>query len=169
MDINKAMKNPPSVFVTPEALSESTELTAQQKRAVLLQSGPASLERLPDRPDGPAARSAQYQSVLGAGGGFLPHPNNLVAGLLQIPLLARTRLIGGRDAGLDRGGLSKLNPRGAAGQAGTISRAYRAMMLCSGLKTRSIVDTSMIERRNAILDVERALGPLRHWEPYEAC
>jgi len=37
MDIDKAMKNPPSVFVTPEALSESTELTAQQKRAVLLQ------------------------------------------------------------------------------------------------------------------------------------
>ena len=37
MDIDKAMKNPRSVFVTPEALSESTELTAQQKRAVLLQ------------------------------------------------------------------------------------------------------------------------------------
>ena len=31
------MKNPRSVFVTPEALSESTELTAQQKHAVLLQ------------------------------------------------------------------------------------------------------------------------------------
>jgi hypothetical protein len=37
MDIDRAMKNPPSVFVTPEALSESAELTAQQKRAVLLQ------------------------------------------------------------------------------------------------------------------------------------
>ena len=37
MDINRAMKNPPSVFATPEALSESTELTSQQKRAVLLQ------------------------------------------------------------------------------------------------------------------------------------
>jgi hypothetical protein len=37
MDIDRAMKNPASVFVTPEALSESTQLTAQQKRAVLLQ------------------------------------------------------------------------------------------------------------------------------------
>jgi hypothetical protein len=37
MDIDTAMKNPPSVFATPEALSESTKLTAQQKRAVLLQ------------------------------------------------------------------------------------------------------------------------------------
>ena len=37
MDIDRAMKNPRSVFVTPEALSESTELTAQQKHAVLLQ------------------------------------------------------------------------------------------------------------------------------------
>jgi hypothetical protein len=37
MDIDRAMKNPPSVFATPEALSESTKLTAQQKRAVLLQ------------------------------------------------------------------------------------------------------------------------------------
>lgn len=37
MDINKAMKNPASVFGTPEALSESSELTAEQKRALLLQ------------------------------------------------------------------------------------------------------------------------------------
>ena len=37
MDIDRAMKNPASVFGTPEALSESTQLTAQQKRAVLLQ------------------------------------------------------------------------------------------------------------------------------------
>lgn len=37
MDIDKAMQNPASVFVTPEALSESSELTADQKRAVLLQ------------------------------------------------------------------------------------------------------------------------------------
>ena len=37
MDIDRAMKNPRSVFVTPEALSESAELTAQQKHAVLLQ------------------------------------------------------------------------------------------------------------------------------------
>jgi len=37
MDIDRAMKNPASVFGTPEALSESTELTAQQKSAVLLQ------------------------------------------------------------------------------------------------------------------------------------
>ena len=37
MDIDGAMNNPASVFATPEALSESTELTAEQKRAVLLQ------------------------------------------------------------------------------------------------------------------------------------
>ena len=37
MDIDRAMKDPASVFATPEALSESSELTAQQKRAVLLQ------------------------------------------------------------------------------------------------------------------------------------
>lgn len=37
MDIDKAMKNPASVFATPEGLSESSELTVEQKRAVLLQ------------------------------------------------------------------------------------------------------------------------------------
>jgi hypothetical protein len=37
MDIDTAMKNPASVFGTPEALGESSELTAEQKRAVLLQ------------------------------------------------------------------------------------------------------------------------------------
>ena len=37
MDIDRAMKNPASIFATPEALSESRELTAEQKRAVLLQ------------------------------------------------------------------------------------------------------------------------------------
>jgi len=37
MDIETAMKNPGSVFGTPEALSESSELTSEQKRAVLLQ------------------------------------------------------------------------------------------------------------------------------------
>ena len=37
MDIKIAMRNPASVFGTPEALSESSELTAEQKRAVLLQ------------------------------------------------------------------------------------------------------------------------------------
>lgn len=37
MDIDRAMKNPASVFATPEALRESRELTAQQKHAVLLQ------------------------------------------------------------------------------------------------------------------------------------
>jgi len=37
MDIDRAMKNPASTFGTPEALSESSELTAEQKRAVLLQ------------------------------------------------------------------------------------------------------------------------------------
>jgi hypothetical protein len=37
MDIDRAMKNPASTFVTPEALSESSELTAEQKRTVLLQ------------------------------------------------------------------------------------------------------------------------------------
>jgi hypothetical protein len=37
MDIDRAMSNPASVFATPEAVSESTELTAGQKRAVLLQ------------------------------------------------------------------------------------------------------------------------------------
>jgi hypothetical protein len=37
MDIDRAMKNPASTFATPEALSESSELTAEQKRTVLLQ------------------------------------------------------------------------------------------------------------------------------------
>ena len=37
MDLETAMKNPGSVFGTPEALSESRELAPQQKRAVLLQ------------------------------------------------------------------------------------------------------------------------------------
>jgi hypothetical protein len=37
MDIDRSMKNPASNFATPEALTESSELTAEQKRAVLLQ------------------------------------------------------------------------------------------------------------------------------------
>jgi hypothetical protein len=37
MDIDRAMKNPANVFGTPEMLSESTELTAEQKRAILMQ------------------------------------------------------------------------------------------------------------------------------------
>jgi len=37
MDIDRAMKNPASVFATPEALRESSELTPEQKRAVLVQ------------------------------------------------------------------------------------------------------------------------------------
>ena len=37
MDIDRAMNNPASTFATPEALSESSELTAEQKRRVLLQ------------------------------------------------------------------------------------------------------------------------------------
>jgi tRNA A22 N-methylase len=37
MDLERAMKNPASVFATPEALSVSSELAAEQKRAVLLQ------------------------------------------------------------------------------------------------------------------------------------
>jgi hypothetical protein len=37
MDVETAMKNAGSVFGTPEALSESSELTSEQKRAVLLQ------------------------------------------------------------------------------------------------------------------------------------
>jgi hypothetical protein len=37
MDLDRAMRNPASTFVTPEALSESSELTAEQKRRVLLQ------------------------------------------------------------------------------------------------------------------------------------
>jgi hypothetical protein len=37
MDIDRAMNNPAGVFGTPEKLSESSELTAEQKRTVLLQ------------------------------------------------------------------------------------------------------------------------------------
>jgi hypothetical protein len=37
MDLDRAMKNPASVFDTPEAVSASTELTAEQKLAILLQ------------------------------------------------------------------------------------------------------------------------------------
>jgi hypothetical protein len=35
MDVDRAMKNPASVFRTPEALSGSSELTAEQKRTLL--------------------------------------------------------------------------------------------------------------------------------------
>jgi hypothetical protein len=37
MDIGRAMNDPASTFATPEALSQSNELTADQKRRVLLQ------------------------------------------------------------------------------------------------------------------------------------
>jgi hypothetical protein len=37
IDIAKAMKNPASTFATPEAVGESSELTAEQKHRVLLQ------------------------------------------------------------------------------------------------------------------------------------
>jgi hypothetical protein len=37
MNIEQAMKNPASTFGTPEALEASTELSAVQKRAVLMQ------------------------------------------------------------------------------------------------------------------------------------
>jgi hypothetical protein len=37
MDVEKAMKNPATVFGTPEVLNASTELTAGQKHAILLQ------------------------------------------------------------------------------------------------------------------------------------
>ena len=37
MNIQQAMKNPNVVFGTPEVLEESAELTATQKRAILLQ------------------------------------------------------------------------------------------------------------------------------------
>jgi len=37
MDIDRAMKNPGSVFGTPEALSDSNEITQEQKRVVLVQ------------------------------------------------------------------------------------------------------------------------------------
>lgn len=37
MDFDKAMKNPATVFGTPEALCKSTELAPKQKRALLLQ------------------------------------------------------------------------------------------------------------------------------------
>src|SRR5579871_5094290 len=37
MDIDRAMRNPASTFVAPEAVSASGELTAEQKHAVLLQ------------------------------------------------------------------------------------------------------------------------------------
>jgi hypothetical protein len=37
MDIDRAMKNPASSFVSPEAVSVSGELTAEEKHSVLLQ------------------------------------------------------------------------------------------------------------------------------------
>lgn len=37
MDLERVMKNPASVFGTPEAVRASTALTTEQKRAVLLQ------------------------------------------------------------------------------------------------------------------------------------
>ena len=37
MDIDRAMKNPASIFGTPETLRQSNELTLEQKQAVLVQ------------------------------------------------------------------------------------------------------------------------------------
>jgi hypothetical protein len=37
MDLQNAMKNPARTFGTPEAIESSTELSAEQKHAVLLQ------------------------------------------------------------------------------------------------------------------------------------
>jgi hypothetical protein len=37
MDIGRAMNDPASTFATPEALSQSNELTEDQKRRILLQ------------------------------------------------------------------------------------------------------------------------------------
>ncbi len=37
MDIEKAMKNPGATFGTPETVIASTDLTTEQKRAILLQ------------------------------------------------------------------------------------------------------------------------------------
>jgi hypothetical protein len=37
MNLQQAMKNPNVVFATPEALEASTEFTAMQKRAILVQ------------------------------------------------------------------------------------------------------------------------------------
>ena len=37
MDVHKAMQNPAGVFATPETLSASTELTPEEKAALLLQ------------------------------------------------------------------------------------------------------------------------------------
>jgi hypothetical protein len=37
MDIGRAMNDPASTFATPEALSQSNEITADQKRRILLQ------------------------------------------------------------------------------------------------------------------------------------
>jgi hypothetical protein len=37
VDLDRCMKNPASVFGTPEQLGESSELTVEQKRAILLQ------------------------------------------------------------------------------------------------------------------------------------
>ena len=37
MDLERAMKNPATTFGTPEVVSDSSELTTEQKRAVLLQ------------------------------------------------------------------------------------------------------------------------------------
>jgi hypothetical protein len=37
MDLERAMKNPGATFGTPEVLEASTDLTTEQKRAILLQ------------------------------------------------------------------------------------------------------------------------------------
>jgi hypothetical protein len=45
MDIQQAMKNPGTVFGTPEVLDDSTELNVGEKRAILLQ-GKDQLQQL---------------------------------------------------------------------------------------------------------------------------
>lgn len=66
--------------------------------------------------------------VLGAGGGFLRRAYNLLAGFscegLQVPLLARTGLISGRDTAIDGGGLSQLNPLDVTGRKSAICAAF---------------------------------------------
>lgn len=66
--------------------------------------------------------------VFGAGGSFLPDADDLVASILgkgpKVPLLPGAGLIDGRYPAIECGGLSQLNPPGAAIGKGADSAAF---------------------------------------------
>ena len=76
MDLDRAMKNPAGVFVTPEALFESNELTREQKRVILLQ-WKDQLEQLQ------AADDEGMQAAAGTTDDLLRRVSSILSGIPQ--------------------------------------------------------------------------------------